>query len=64
MGQGEPISNVMSVIEDENPKTWRLVFTGAGEEGSEEGVFKIRGILKEKDLPPIKQARRYVFWSV
>lgn len=39
----------------ENPKSWRLVKQTADKGTAEEAVFKLRGILASKDLPPLEE---------
>jgi len=44
----------IELTEFQEPKSWRLTSKTAGEENTEEGLFRLQGILCAYDLPPIR----------
>jgi hypothetical protein len=58
MNQGGCIANIVQVVEDAEPLTWRLVGTGEQYSPTEELVFCLQAIIRKKMLPPILENKR------
>ena len=58
VNQGGRITNILQVVEDAEPLTWRLVGTGEQYSPMEELVFSLQAIIGKKMLPPVLENKR------